>query len=271
MQNTRYDADRWLLPDRRAAVEWCRERNRHGIKGVLDVLGKYSLDAGQVDRMSRAVVSTIGDIERNSINASVSVKLSTIGAAYDRDMCRRKALNICNAGARRRRGIELDMEGKSLVGFTIHTAIECLGEGTPVTLTLQAYLDRTPADVEKAIQRGLRVRLVKGTYLGDVSDFSEVARRLKESVERYSQAGLPFCLGTHDPQIIAWARELQIDRRLLEFGFLKGLADQTMLALASEGRQVAEYMPFGREGEAYVLRRTAYLRMLAGIGRAPAP
>jgi proline dehydrogenase len=216
-------------------------------------------------------VSTAKDIERNGLNASLSLKLSTIGASFDRELARRKALNICIAGARHGVGVELDMEGKGFIDLAIQTAIECNGEGAPVALTLQAYLDRTPADIEKAVRRGLRIRLVKGAYLGDVSDPAEIARRFRKLAERLSQTGLSFSLGTHDPQIIEWAKGLPVDRKLLEFGFLKGLADRTKLALASEGRRVAEYIPFGKEGEAYILRRRAYLRRLEELGKAPAP
>jgi proline dehydrogenase len=267
----REDADRWILPNRREAVQWCRERNLGGIRGVLDVLGRYSLDSALVDRHARMYVSTVKDMERSGLNASLSLKLSTIGASFDRELARRKALNICIAGARHGVGIELDMEGKGFIDLAIQTAIECTGEGAPVALTLQAYLDRTPADIEKAVKRGLRIRLVKGAYLGDVSDFAEIADRFRALAARLSQTGLPFSLGTHDPQLIEWAKELPVDRKLLEFGFLKGLADRTKLALASEGRRVAEYIPFGKEGEAYVLRRRAYLRHLDELGRAPAP
>jgi proline dehydrogenase len=271
MNDARKEADRWLLTTRLAAVQLCRDDNQRGIRGVLDVLGRYSLDADQVDRYSRMYVSVAKDIERSGLDASLSLKLSTLGASFDRELARRKALNICIAGARHGVGVELDMEGRNLVDLTVQTAIECSGEGAPVALTLQAYLDRTPADIEKAIKRGLRIRLVKGAYLGDVSDFDETARRFRKLAERLSQTGLPFSLGTHDPQIIEWAKELTVDRKLLEFGFLKGLADRTKLALASEGRRVAEYIPFGKEGEAYILRRRAYLRRLDELGRTPAP
>jgi len=264
------ERSRWLLPGRLEAVEWCQQRNHDGIRGMMDVLGRYSLDPALVDRYSRIYVATIKDIERGGLEASMSVKLSALGASFDRELARRKALNICIAGARHGVDIELDMEGRGFIDLVIQTAIECNGEGAPVALTLQAYLDRTPADIEKAVKRGLRVRLVKGAYLGDVSDFAEISSRFRGLAERLSQTGLPFALGTHDPELIEWARALPVDRKLLEFGFLKGLADRTKRALVAEGRRVAEYIPFGKEGEAYILRRRAYLKRLEELGRRPA-
>jgi proline dehydrogenase len=57
----------------------------------------------------------------------------------------------------------------------------------------------------------------------------------------------------------------------MEFGFLRGLADGTKLELARDGWIVAEYVPFGRDFEPYVLRRLNYLKRLGASGRAPAP
>lgn len=264
--------ERWLLPNLRKAIAWCRERDSRGVRGVLDAVGQYSYDAPQAARLARVHASAVRAIEREGLRASLSVKLTTLGAAFDRELCRKSLLSICGMGARRRVRIEIDMEGKSLVDFAIHSAIECAGEGYPVTVALQAYLDRTPADLERLIERSVRVRLVKGAYLGDTSDFVETERRLRELVKRMAGAGLPFSLGTHDPEVIEWARaELADKKPLLEFGFLMGLAGATMLSLAGEGWAVAEYIPYTMDGEAYIQRRLGYLRSLEALGRKPAP
>ena len=58
---------------------------------------------------------------------------------------------------------------------------------------------------------------------------------------------------------------------MVEFGFLKGLADETKVRLADEGWNVVEYVPFGKESLAYVARRMVYLERLKSIGTGPAP
>jgi len=263
--------DRWVLPDTRSALEWCRERNAGQIRGVLDLLGQYAHGPAEAVRSTRAYVALVKAIERSTIKASLAVKLTTLGAVFDRELCRRNLISLSGAGARRGIGVEIEMEGKSLADFTLHSAIECAGEGFNITVALQAYLDRTPADLERALQKGLRVRLVKGAYLGDASGYNEVQRRLKELATRASESGLPFSIGTHDPEMLEWARTLPVEKGRLEFGFLKGLSDRTKLSLAHQGWPVAEYVPFGRESEAYVQRRLNHLRMLEKLGKGPAP
>jgi proline dehydrogenase len=264
--------DRWLLPARLSALRWCEERNAKGVKGVLDILGSYSRDASQAKRATQAYINTAAVIQEKGLRASLSVKLSTLGVAFDRRLCRQNLRSICQGGVQRKVGIEMDMEGKSLVDFYIHSATDSTAEGCPVTLALQAYLDRTPEDLDRVLHRGIRIRLVKGAYVGDTENFKEIQRRLKRFASRLSATGLPFCIGTHDPEVIDWARtELAGRKNSVEFGFLKGMSDETKMCLVGEGWAVAEYIPFGQQGDAYISRRLQYLRKLGKIGRRPAP
>jgi proline dehydrogenase len=272
LENHNDTLNRWLLPDKLSALQWCRERNAKGVKGVLDIEGSYSRDASQAMRATRTYISAAAMIAEKGLKASLAVKLSTIGVAFDRRLCRRNLRSICEEGVRREVGIEMDMEGKSLVDFYIQSAMGSAAEGCPVTLALQAYLDRTPEDLDRVLDNGIRVRLVKGAYLGDTEDFKEIQRRLKSLALRLSAAGVPFSIGTHDPEVVNWARtDLADEKSSLEFGFLKGMSDETKMGLVSHGWAVAEYVPFGRQGDAYISRRLRYLRMLARIGRSPAP
>ena len=228
LENHHDTPNRWLLADRSSALQWCSERNAQGLKGVVDIEGSYSRNASQAMRETRAYISAAAMIAEKGLNASLAVKLSTIGVSFDRQLCRRKLRSICEVGARMNVGIEVDMEAKSLVDFYIRSATGSAAQGCPVTLALQAYLDRTPKDLDRVLDKGIRVRIVKGAYLGDTNDFKEIQRRLKGLAMRLSVTGLPFSIGTHDPEFLSWARlELADGKRSVEFGFLKGMSDES--------------------------------------------
>jgi proline dehydrogenase len=141
-----------------------------------------------------------------------------------------------------------------------------------VTVALQTYLDRTRADLEEMARRDIAVRLVKGAYVGDTTDFPAIQERFLAITGTAIAEGRPFSVGTHDPDLVARLRELLADQKyLVEFGFLMGLADQTKLALVADGWSVVEYIPFGPGGAAYTARREAYVRNLHGQGRLPVP
>ena len=264
------DDGRWALPDRAAALEWCARRKGNHIRCALDIPGRYSRTGGEAQGELSAHLELLQKIGELAAGASLAVKLSTLGAGFDRELARRGLMALAGAGLKRCVPVELDMEGQSLADVTLRTALEAASTGLPVTVALQAYLDRTAGDLERAIDGRLRVRLVKGAYLGDTADFLEVQKRMRNLSGRLLEAGADFCVGTHDPELIGWLEQSGI-RWKLEFGFLMGLADETKLRLAGAGWRVLEYVPFGPRSAAYIARRRRYLGGLERLGRETAP
>ena len=263
--------DRWALPDLAGALRWCRGRNARGIRCTLDVLGENARNEEAAAGSVEAYLSSLRALEEGGLSASISVKLTDLGALFDPTICLENLRTLSRETAQVGVGFEIDMEGKPLAGFTLEAALECAAQG-PLTLAVAANFDRTNEDLKALLRRGIRPRLVKGAYPGDVADFREVQERLKGLVEAALAAGGPFCLATHDPEIIEWAQgRLSEEKNLVEFGFLMGLSDLTKEKLAGQGWAVSEYVPFGSRRRAYQARRLKYQGELARLGREPAP
>jgi proline dehydrogenase len=222
-------------------------------------------------KLTESYIEIIDEIDRKGTDISVSVKPTALGATFDRDLALDNLMRICETASAHGIGFEIDMEGTRLVDHILEGAVLCAEAGHPVMLALQAYLHRTVEDIELALDMGVEVRLVKGAYMGDIADFSKVQDRFRTLVRRLVETGDPFCVGTHDPEMIDWAKGLDIRRERIEFGFLMGLADETKIELVRDGWQVSEYVPFGGDTRAYRLRRERYLKILDELGREPAP
>ncbi len=264
--------DRWSLPNLQSAVRWCEERNAQDLRCILDVLGEYAKDKKQALRSVEAYLSCVRAIEEHSLDASIALKLTSVGATFDLTLCHKNVNTIANETASRNVGFEIDMEGRGLVSYTLDVALQCAQESVSPTLALQAYLNRTPSDLQKAILHKIKPRIVKGTYIGDISKFEDVQEQFKTLVEISIASGEPFSVGTHDPELITWLKhKIENERYRIEFGFLKGLSDATKLDLAATGWRVAEYVPFGLNKMAYEARRLKYIRKLDDLGRAPLP
>jgi len=263
--------DRWVLPDQAAALAWCEQRNELGIRCIIDVLGRYNREEEQAKASYDAYVALAREIAARGLNASVSVKPSQLGGTLHRDSALRMAVDLCAEVTRLGVPFELDIEGQRMVNLTLEMALECARSGMPVTLALQAYLRRTAQDLDTVLDAGVTVRLVKGAYSGDLTDFDMIAETFKDLAEAIIEWDVPFSIGTHDPDLIRWAENRISDRDILEFAFLKGLSNDTKERLAREGRKVAEYVPFGKNKEGYETRRRTYLARLEELGREPAP
>jgi len=264
--------DQWSLPDWQSTMEWCKDRNSQKIRCIIDVLGEYAIDDEQVSRLVDAYENCIRDISTKKLRASITLKLTTLGGLYNLPLCQDRVLSLCSTAKAAGVRVEIDMEGTPLVDAAMETAVRCAEVGYFVTLALQSYLERTMSDLQEALSHKIRVRLVKGAYLGDTDKFPEIQERFKKNAAIIIRSHTPFAIGTHDPDLIAFVMgQLIGQQQLVEFGFLKGLSDKTKMKLAGEGWAVAEYVPFGEGVAAYEARRLKYLGDLSRIGRSPAP
>ena len=142
---------RWTLHDLESAINWCSTRNTQGIRCIIDVLGEYAREESQSAASVRAYLTAAKTIDEHGLSASLTVKLSALGALFDKELCCKNVQIIAREAARRHVGFELDMEGQNLVTFTMDVARSCVEEGQEVTLALQAYLDRTPDDLKRVL------------------------------------------------------------------------------------------------------------------------
>ncbi|MCJ7639659.1 MAG: proline dehydrogenase family protein [Euryarchaeota archaeon] len=263
---------RWALPDLRSAIKWCAGRNGQNIRCVIDILGEYAREDRQSADSVEAYLAAAKAIADYGLDASLTVKLSALGALFDQTGCRKNVRRIVQEAARLNVGFEIDMEGPGLVTFAIDVAAACAEKGHRVSLALQAYLDRTRDDLERASESGITARIVKGAYVGSTTDFAEIQQRFKELVSVLHARPTFFTVGTHDPELLEWTKaQMGANRTLIEFGFLRGLADRTKIAMAKEGWLVSEYVPFGENHAAYEARRQKYLDELQNLGRISVP
>ena len=208
----------------------------------------------------------------HGLNASLTIKLSALGVLFNREECRKNVQRIAQEAANLGVGFEIDMEGQGLVTYAIDVATACVEKDYCVSLALQAYLDRTRADLKRVSALGITTRIVKGAYVGTIKDFAEIQRRFKELVSVLYARPTFFTVGTHDPELLEWTKaQIGAKRDLIEFGFLKGLADRTKIAMAEDGWRVSEYVPFGEGLAAYEARRKKYLNELQNLGRISVP
>jgi len=157
------------------------------------------------------------------------------------------------------------MEGSDYTQRTLDYVTELHRTYPNVGTVLQAMLYRTPCDLDALIERGIRVRLVKGAYLEPTSlaypqkaDVDEVYRQLMRRLIEY---GTYPALATHDEKLIGEARrfaaEKGIARVRFEFQMLYGIRRDLQEGLAREGYNVRTYVPYGTQWYPYLTRRMA--------------
>ncbi len=247
-------------------VEALRDR---GMRVSLDFLGESVTDARLarkvVDEYLRALAEGLPRVP--GLRSSVSVKPSQLGMDVDLDLCHTHMRELLDcARANGNRVIRIDMEDHTYVDRTLELYEALRHEGYDnVGIVLQAYLFRTPDDLDRVTPLAAEIRLCKGAY----SEPAHVAYPRKADVDeayltlarKMLTCGVQPAFATHDPAMVAGiqraAEELGIPRAEVEFQQLLGIGRELQTQLVQEGYGVRIYVPYGGEWYAYFSRRIA--------------
>ena len=211
----------------------------------------------------RTVLDRIGERE---LRANLAVKLTHLGLLIDEELAYENVGALVDHAAERGNFVRIDMEHSSVVDATLRIYRRLRESGRDnVGCVLQAYLYRTPSDLDALLPLGPNLRLVKGAYLEPPeiaypkkADVDDAYRRL---LERALQGGAYVAVATHDERLIdhtirfTGAHGIAPDR--FEFQMLYGVRPQLQRDLAARGFKVLVATPYGPEWYPYLMRRLA--------------
>jgi proline dehydrogenase len=192
----------------------------------------------------------------------VSVKLSALGQALPSGgpgLATDNAARICARAALAGTTVTVDMEDHTTTDLTLDIVRELRRDWPETGAVLQAYLRRTEADCAALAGPGSRVRLCKGAYDEPASVAFRDRHEVDESFRRCLAAlmagrGYPM-VATHDPALIADADQVAGAGRDFEFQMLYGVRPEEQRRLASAGRKLRVYLPYGSAWFPYFMRR----------------
>ena len=247
------------------AVEAVRTLNATGAMATLDVLGESVADRAAADRAAAAYVEAIDRIAAEGLDANVSIKLTQMGLDLGLEECLGVLAPVVAAGARHGVFIRIDMESSAYTDRTLAVVERLRGDGCDVGPVIQAYLHRSPEDVERLAGDRVRTRICKGAYAEppDVAlqDRAAIGDAFVALTERLLEADAYPGVATHDPEMLervsASARQRGIGPDRFEFQMLYGVRRDLQRQLLAEGYRMRVYVPYGTEWYPYFMRRLA--------------
>jgi proline dehydrogenase len=248
-----------------SALEAVAKLNADGLSASLDFLGEDVHSEAEAAHTAETYVAMIDRIVATGANCNVSVKLSAIGQAISDDVAIRNLSPIIEHARPHNLFVRLDMEGSATVDST-YRILERAREGySEIGPVVQAYLHRADADVERAIERGERVRLCKGAYKEPpgvaLQKMTEIRAHYMTLAQALLSRGIYPGIATHDDQLITavqqYAANTGIGKERFEFQMLYGIRPRRQRALRQEGYNVRVYVPFGTHWAGYFYRRLA--------------
>lgn len=247
------------------AIEVIKDLNARGMGGILDLLGEGVADLAGAQAAADEYLTSIKRIEETGIDTTVAIKLTQLGLALDKGACidhlRRLAAEAQAIGAT----VEIDMEQSDFVFDTLDVYRLLHSDFPDLRVAMQAYLRRTPVDLETLAALKPKVRLVKGAYAepDDVAfqKKAEIDSQYRFITDWLFERGTDPGIATHDGGLIDHARRVADDRGLgrdsFEIQMLYGIRRELQEKLASQGYRVRVYVPFGSAWYPYLMRRMA--------------
>jgi proline dehydrogenase len=240
--------------------------NTQGLLVSLDYLGESVTNETAARRAAAAYVEALEAIALDDVDGHISLKLTQLGLDVSRELCVAQLRSILERARELDIFVRIDMESSAYTERTLGVHQELWDAGfRNVGIVLQAYLYRTEADVERAIEQGVQVRLCKGAYLEPprvaFADKAAVDANFAKLMERLLLHGTHPAIATHDERLVRQAQELaqgtQLSPESFDFEMLFGVRRDLQLRLARDGYGVRVYLPYGQEWYPYLVRRLA--------------
>jgi proline dehydrogenase len=260
------------------AVRVVKQLNAQGKTATIDVLGEEVEHEADAHTIALAYRNVFDEIEREQLDSNVSVKLTALGLGLSYDLCRANLEDVVRQAAEDNNFVRIDMEDASTTDETLRLYRELREAGHDnLGVVLQAYLKRTPGDVESLADLRPNVRLCQGIYIEPPSIAFTGADAVRANFVRCLDALLDahayVGVATHDEWLIGEALRLLAEhgreRTDYEFQMLLGVRERRATELVQAGHRLRVYVPFGELWYAYSLRRLQENPAMAGtIARA---
>lgn len=241
----------------------------NGLGTVLTALGERVTNPAEALAVRDHYLEVLNAIQTRGIPAHISVKLSHLGLDIDREACVDSVRLLASRASEVGSFCWIDIEESWYVDATLEVFRRARVDYEKVGLCLQAYLRRTPADLESLLPLSPAIRLVKGAYreppevaFPKKSDTDAAYFSLADTLLQGAAKGraLPV-FGTHDLGLIARIREraenLRVPKGGYEVHMLYGIKSADQRALRDQGASVRVLISYGTQWFPWYVRRLA--------------
>lgn len=252
-----------------SALEAAEEFRPLGIGVLLTQLGEHLTDLGQAQAVADHYHDLLDKVRARGLDAEVSLKLTQIGLDLDPEVAYGHLASLAAHAAEGGGSLWIDMESSAYVESSQELYRRLKVEHPNAGICLQAYLHRTPVDVNALLPLRPQIRLVKGAYDEPASMALQRKAEVDAAFQSLAVLMLPAAargelrlgLGTHDIRLVErvaeYARSAGIGVDAFEVQMLYGIRMDEQRRLASAGYRVRDLIAYGDAWYPWYMRRLA--------------
>ncbi|MGQ0795005.1 MAG: proline dehydrogenase family protein [Nitrosopumilaceae archaeon] len=254
-------AKQWIAGDSmQQALTSARLANKKGMDAIINRLGEHITTKSQVEKTVKEYLGLISNLFKSKVEGGVSIKPTQLGLSRNKKECLKNYETIIEGAATSQSFVWIDMESSEHTDDTIGIYLDLFDKYERLGIAIQANLKRSRGDMMHLLEKGAKIRLVKGAY----RENKEIAYQSKKEVDQNYRTlmkmlfvkGNEFGIATHDSVLIEAAIKLsKVYEKKFEFQMLKGIRDELKPDLLKKGFAVSEYIPYGTNWLPYSIRR----------------
>lgn len=252
------------------AITTVRDLSRKDVFATLNFLGEETVEPAAAVRVAEEYLSVLDAIEEEGVQATVSLKPTQLGLAIESELFRENIESLLDRAKTLNNTVCIDMEGSAYTQLTLELFERLQAQYGNVSTVIQANLRRSEKDVQRLIELGAQVRIVKGAYLEPANEAfqgrgevdGQFVRLTEQLLSPKARArGTYTAIASHDERILRWTCKHIIDHDIptsnYEFQMLYGIRRDLQQQLADAGHTVRVYVSYGTEWYPYFMRRLA--------------
>lgn len=254
-------AKQWIAGDTMEdALKSAHQANKNGMGAILNKLGEHTTSKAQVYQTVSDYLTLVSNLRRSKISGGLSIKPTQVGLSISSKECLENLDKIIEKALQSQSFVWIDMESSEHTDNTLKIYLNLFEKYERLGVVIQSNLKRTQDDLKMLLEKGAKIRLVKGAYheksRNAYTTRHEVDENYKKLMRTLFEQGNEFAIATHDSNLIDLATNLsKRHERKFEFQMLKGIRDEIKPILVKSGFLVSEYIPYGTNWLPYSIRR----------------
>jgi proline dehydrogenase len=232
-------------------------------------LGEAITNIAEADAVRDHYLWFFDQLKARKLAAQVSIKPTQLGLDQSEAKCLEHCLALAAKAESVGSALWIDMEDSSYVDRTLTLYETVKAKHHTTGLALQAYLFRTPKDLERLRPLKPVIRLVKGAYAEPAhlafpkkSDTDAAFEAISRTMLDWAKTGeCTPVLGTHDipllERLTAYADGIRLEKGKYEIHMLYGIREKEQARFRREGHAVATLISYGDAWFRWYMRRLA--------------
>ncbi len=246
------------------ALDHITSLNKKGFAATVDILGEHVQTFDEALRVTLTYVDLLNSINENNLNCNLSIKPTHIGLDLGYDIAKENLFTLLRKASDTNNFVRIDMESSPYTDASIKLYLDALLKYSNVGPVIQAYLHRSPKDIQRLKSDKLNVRICKGIYKEPEHMAFQSSKKINEQffelVKTVLNVNGYVGIATHDISLVneidEWITANQFSKDQFEFQTLYGVPMGGKLEeLLEKGFKVRQYVPFGEEWYNYSVRR----------------